>query len=148
MPSKLRRPAGAIKALTDVGPALAKLEAEKKAAGSDAAAAKAKDDEMGKLARAASARLQAPCVGEADGRARKLAADLPWANPRNAGAAAGKSAEQQNVARDIRFALSGIRRRRRERRHGARHGPVADLRPPGAGRSARPSTRWWRGPIA
>jgi hypothetical protein len=33
----------------------------------------------------------------------------PWANPRNAGAAAGKSAEQQGVARSIRLALSAMR---------------------------------------
>ena len=100
-------PAGAIKALTDAGPALAKLDGDlKKLTGP---AAKAKEDEMGKIARAAGATFASALVGEADGRARKLAADLPWADPRNPGAAAGKSAEQQNAARDIRFALSGIR---------------------------------------
>ncbi|WEK46597.1 MAG: serine/threonine-protein kinase [Candidatus Andeanibacterium colombiense] len=106
---KFGAPASAIKALTDAGPALAKLEAEKKGAGSDAAAAKAKDAEILKLASGASGQFAAALVSEADGRARKLARDLPWANPRNAGAAAGKSAEQQGVARSIRLALSGMR---------------------------------------
>jgi hypothetical protein len=106
---KAGAPAGAIKALTDAGPALTKLEAEKKAAGSDAAAAKAKDGEILNVARAASGQFAAALVNEADGRARKLARDLPWANPRNAGASAGKSAQQQAVARNIRVALGGMR---------------------------------------
>ncbi|MBO9499378.1 MAG: protein kinase [Novosphingobium sp.] len=102
-------PAGAIKALTDAGPALTKLEAEKKAAGGDAVKAKAKDDEMGQIARAASAKFAGALVSEADARGRKLTGALAWANPRNPGASAGKSAAQQNAARAIRTALSALR---------------------------------------
>ena len=102
-------PAAAVKQLTDVAPALAKLDSELKALASDPAALKAKEDEMGTIARTASAKFSSVLVSEADSRARKLASDLPWANPRNPGASAGRSAEQQNVARDIRTALAALR---------------------------------------
>ncbi len=104
---RLRAPAAALKGLVDAGPLLATLDAERQKLTGDAA--KAKEDEMGKVARTAAGQFGAALVADADGRARRLAADLPWANPRSPGAAAGATAERQKVAADIRRALGDIR---------------------------------------
>ncbi|KPL66946.1 hypothetical protein SZ64_01855 [Erythrobacter sp. SG61-1L] len=104
---RLRAPAAALKPLTDAGPQIASLDAERQKLTGDAA--KAKEDEMGTLARTAAGQFGAALVADADGRARRLAADLPWANPRNPGAAAGATAERQKISADIRRALGDIR---------------------------------------
>ncbi|HTN13423.1 MAG TPA: serine/threonine-protein kinase [Sphingomonadaceae bacterium] len=109
---RLRAPAAALKRLTDAGPQLATLEAEWKALTADpskAAEAKAKDEEMGKIARTAAGQFAAALASDADGRARRLAADQPWADPRNPAAAAGATAERQKLATQIRGALGNIR---------------------------------------
>jgi hypothetical protein len=74
-----------------------------------AEAAKAGQDQMTQLAQKASADFAAALIQNADGRVRRLASDLPWADPRNAGAAAGQAPAQQAAARDIRLALAGLR---------------------------------------
>lgn len=99
----------AIKALTDATAALTRIDQEIKALGSDTAAVKVKEDEQSTIARTASARFSAAILAGADARTRRLAAQHPWANPANPGAAAGATAERQGIARDIRNALGGIR---------------------------------------
>lgn len=101
--------ADAIKALTDATAALVRIDQEIKGLGGDAAAVQAKKDEQAVIARTASARFSAAILAGADARSRRLAAQHPWANPSNPGAAAGATAERQAIARDIRSALGGIR---------------------------------------
>lgn len=72
-------------------------------------AAEARKTEMSAFAQKAAGDFAALIIRDADGRARRLAAELPWADPRNAGASAGSPVAQQNAARDVRVALSGIR---------------------------------------
>lgn len=110
--SRLRAPATAIKRLTDAAPQLATLDAEWKKLAADpakAVEAKAKEEEMGKIARTAASQFAAVLASDADARARRLAADHPWANPRNPGAAAGATAERQQVAAQLRGAYGNIR---------------------------------------
>jgi hypothetical protein len=100
-----------VKRITEAAAQLQQLSAGLPAIAADpgqAAAAKARQDRMAKIAQAASADFSAILAEAADGRVRQLAADLPWANPRNASAALAQPPALQNAARTIRFALGAL----------------------------------------
>ncbi|HEX7710875.1 MAG TPA: serine/threonine-protein kinase, partial [Sphingomonadaceae bacterium] len=110
--AKAKAPAAAIKRAADAATQLQQLGTGLQAMAADpkqAAAVKAQQDRMAQLAQAAAADFTAIMLQSADGRVRRLAADVPWADPRNPNAAAGQGAAQQNTARTIRFALAGLR---------------------------------------
>jgi hypothetical protein len=110
--SGARVSAASLKVLTDAVEQLTTLDEGLKRMAADPAqadAAKARQSEMERLAMKASADFAGTLLREADGRVRRLASDLPWADPRNAGAAAAQSPQHQNAARQVRLALSGLR---------------------------------------
>jgi len=110
--TQARAPAAAIKRLDDAAKQLGEMDEALKKLAADpkqADAIKARQDEMAGIAKTAATDFAGIVLRDADGRVARLARDLPWADPRNAGASAGKSPQHQNVARQIRLALSGIR---------------------------------------
>ncbi len=104
---KARAPAAAVKILTDAASKLTSLGENLE--GLDAAGATEREAEMNSLAQKAAADFSASLLSSAESAARSLARDVPWANPANSGAAAGRSAAQQRLARELRLTLSGLR---------------------------------------
>ena len=63
-----------------------------------------RNQEIGALAKSASAVFAAAIGRDADARTQKLARDLPWADPRRADAARRESAQRQRIAQQLRQA--------------------------------------------
>ncbi|HSG35459.1 MAG TPA: hypothetical protein VLA37_13055, partial [Sphingomonadaceae bacterium] len=110
--TEARAPAGALKILNDAAEELAGMETQLSQMANDpdrAGEVPAQQERMSGLAQEAAADFAAAILGEADATARRFAAQVPWADPRNAGAAASQPADRQALARQVRTALSGIR---------------------------------------
>ena len=91
---------------------LADIESELQEMASDPSQATAIEErqaEMAEIAKTAGAEFAELILRDADAAGRRLANELPWADPRNSGASAGESPAHQTAARNVRVALSGIR---------------------------------------
>ncbi|HET7816665.1 MAG TPA: hypothetical protein VFK58_03730, partial [Sphingomicrobium sp.] len=74
-----------------------------------AAAASRKADEIRQLATRANAAFASALLGDAEAKAQRLAAAVPWANPMNEGAARTQSADRQQIAGTLRTSLAQMR---------------------------------------
>ena len=105
-------PAGAVSVLTAAGDDVAaRVEALQAMASTPARAGEAAglSDEIKRRAAAANVEFANALLRDAEGRSRKLAADVPWANPGSANAARAESSDRQAAAARLRTSLAQLR---------------------------------------
>jgi non-specific serine/threonine protein kinase len=67
------------------------------------------DAQMGAIATKAAADFAAALLSDADTRVQRLGGEIRWANPRLRNPAAAETAQRQQIARDVRVALTSLR---------------------------------------
>ena len=94
---RMRAPAEATTHLSEAATKIAALHAEFEKLTDNAARASAARD-MEEASKVAATKFAAALVSDAEARARRLAKDQPWADPRKRGGAAGQPPERQKLA--------------------------------------------------